>query len=274
MMKDTTTSEPEIAMAELVKERTVEVVAPTNLAGGYEFFVNAGNNTSYKVRVPDGGVVAGQRFHAVILSEAVSAAGGGGAHNVPFGRWRDGLCDCCAFGCCHPVCCLTLWCYPCSLGQVLHRLKLDFCANPSKDGQYPATSAFKIFFGIVIAVYVLQFIVGIIVSVISNDATTSTTYNSSTGETTTTTSGSDSNGVGSVISSAMALFCFFITMRLRMYVRERYSIPGSCCEDCCCSFWCMQCTICQLHRHTADFKTYPAGCCTDNGLNPGAPDVV
>jgi Cys-rich protein (TIGR01571 family) len=234
-------SEP-VTMAEPVKDRTVEVVAPTNLAEGYEFFVNAGNNTSYKVRVPEGGVVAGQRFNAVIISEASA----GGAHNVPSGRWRDGLCDCCAFGCCHPLFCLTFWCYPCSLGQVLHRMKLNFCAQPTADGQYPATSAFKIFFGIAIAVYLLQVILAF-----------------ATGR-----------NVGGFLSFALAIFCFIVTMLLRTNVRERYSIPGSCLEDCCCSFWCMQCTICQLARHTADFKTYPAGCCTDNGLNPDAPDVV
>jgi hypothetical protein len=71
-------SEP-VAMAAPVEDRTVEVVAPSNLAEGYEFFVNAGDNISYKVRVPDGGVVAGQRFNAVIISEAAV----GGAHNVP-----------------------------------------------------------------------------------------------------------------------------------------------------------------------------------------------
>jgi Cys-rich protein (TIGR01571 family) len=276
MMKDTTTPEPEIAMATLaepVKERTVEVVAPSNLAGGYEFFVNAGNNTSYKVRVPDGGVGAGQRFNAVIISEASS----GGAHNVPSGRWRDGLCDCCAFGCCHPVFCLTFWCYSCSLGQVLHRMKLNFCANPTPDGQYPATSAFKIFWGIAIGIYVLQVIIGIIIAASSDPLEYQTKYNPNTDQYEVTTTGGDGGagrGISWLISYAMALFCFFITMRLRTYVRERYSIPGSCCEDCCCSYWCMPCTICQLHRHTADFKTYPAGCCTDTGLNPGAPDVV
>jgi hypothetical protein len=36
-------SEP-VAMAAPVEDRTVEVVAPANLAEGYEFFVNAGDN--------------------------------------------------------------------------------------------------------------------------------------------------------------------------------------------------------------------------------------
>jgi Cys-rich protein (TIGR01571 family) len=270
MMKDTTTSGPEVAMAEPLMARTVEVIAPADLAGGYEFFVNTGNNTSFKVLIPDGGVVAGQRFNAVIISEAST----GDAHNVPSGRWRDGLCDCCTFGCCHPVCCLTYWCYPCSLGQVLHRMKLNVCAKPTSDGKYPATSAFKIFFGLAIAVYVLPFIVGTTVSTNSDSAATQSPVDSSTGQYSTTTSGGDNIDIDWLFRCAVYLLCFLVTMRLRTYVRERYSIPGSCLEDCCCSFWCLHCTMCQLARHTADFRTHPAGCCTDNGLNPGAPDVV
>jgi Cys-rich protein (TIGR01571 family) len=264
----------EEVLAPLKEERTVEVFAPSNLAGGYEFFVNAGidagRNIVYKVRVPNGGVAAGQRFNAVILSENTAV----GTHKVPFGRWRDGLCDCCALGFCHPVCCLTYWCYPCALGQVLHRMKLNVCANPTPDGRYPATSAFKLFFGMVVAVQIIQ----IIVNASSDSATYKSTHNSytGTGQYQTKASGDDSRkGLGGLLSLAMPLFCFVITMRLRTYIRERYNIPGSRCEDCCCSFWCLQCTICQLGRHTADFETHMAGACTDNGLfHAGAPDVV
>jgi Cys-rich protein (TIGR01571 family) len=231
-----------VVMVQDVKEHTLEVVAPTNLAGGYEFFVNAGNTSSYKVRVPDGGVVAGERFHAAIISEVGDVQS---AHNVPFGRWRDGLCDCCAFGCCHPMFCLTFWCFPCSLGQVLHRMKINANGKPTADGKYPATSAFKILFGLAILVCILQIIISFV-----------------------------GINVGGYVSLGFALYCFLLTMSLRSKVREQYNIPGSCCEDCCCSFWCLHCTICQLARHTADFKTHPAGCCTDKGLNPDAPDLV
>jgi Cys-rich protein (TIGR01571 family) len=256
-----------------VWERTVEVFAPSNLAGGYEFFVNAGINAGinnvYKVRVPDGGVGAGQRFDAVIQSENTAV----GTHNVPFGRWRDGLCDCCAVGVFHPVCCLTYWCYPCALGQVLHRMKLNACANPTADGRYPAISAFKIFFALVVAVYSIEFIV----SAGSYSAMYQSLQNPNTGQYPTKASGGDSSrGLpGGLFKFAMRLFCCVITMRLRTYIRERYNIPGSCCEDCCCSLWCLKCTICQLARHTADFKTHLAGACTDNGLfHRGAPEVV
>ena len=53
---------------------------------------------------PEGGVRSGERFSAKVLSEVSK-----GSHNIPFGRWRDGLCNCCAFGLCHPLLCLTFF---------------------------------------------------------------------------------------------------------------------------------------------------------------------
>ena len=54
---------------------------------------------------------------------------------------------------------------------------------------------------------------------------------------------------------------FGITWTIRKEVRRKYEIPEQCCqarprrigctfsEDCCCSFWCTTCTICQIWRH-------------------------
>jgi Cys-rich protein (TIGR01571 family) len=36
----------------------------------------------------------------------------GTAHVIPTEKWRDGLCDCFTFGCCHAMCCLGCWCLP------------------------------------------------------------------------------------------------------------------------------------------------------------------
>jgi Cys-rich protein (TIGR01571 family) len=180
-------------------------------------------------------MAAGQRFYPVIRSQTAG-------HNVPVGRCAHG-------GGCHSQCCLTVWCYPCALGQVLHRNKLNVCASHTRNGQYPAWSAFKIFFGIVVMVYLLQFIIGR-VDPTTTTTTTTTTDDPNTGQSETTTI-SSGNLINWIISMALVLFCFLVTMRLHSYIRHRYSIPGSCCGDCCWSFWCLQCTICQLARHTA-----------------------
>lgn len=83
--------------------------------------------------------------------------------------------------------------------------------------------------------------------------------------------------ISRVVATAMAVFVLIVVFRTRLYVRHRYGIPeASCngCEDCCCAFWCTPCTVCQMLRHTADYNTYPGGCCTEDGLAAGAPEVV
>ena len=67
----------------------------------YTVNVESGGRT-YIVAVPPGGVQAGQRFEATVLSEqqggmvdqAMMMTGGGTGkdpHNIPSGHWRDGL---------------------------------------------------------------------------------------------------------------------------------------------------------------------------------------
>jgi TPP-dependent indolepyruvate ferredoxin oxidoreductase alpha subunit len=66
-------------------------------------------------------------------------------------------------------------------------------------------------------------------------------------------------------------------MRLRAYVRHKYRIREELCtgcEDCCCTYWCAPCVICQTARHTADYNEYPAHLCTETGLADDAPEVV
>jgi Cys-rich protein (TIGR01571 family) len=71
------------------------------------------------------------------------------------------------------------------------------------------------------------------------------------------------------LALAFSLYLLVATCRTRASIRERYAIPEqSCqgCEDCCCSYWCNCCTIAQMMRHTADYDTYDAQCCTETGL--------
>ena len=98
----------------------VQVIAPATLESGYTFDAMY-EGITFQVVVPDGGVIKGQRFivpfnppPSDIAAVAVPAdgsvdykqrgdGGGGGSSSstIPTGIWRDGLCDCCAYGPCH-----------------------------------------------------------------------------------------------------------------------------------------------------------------------------
>ena len=235
-------------------QRTVDVLAPSDLPAGFEFYVDdpATPHVSLLVQVPAGGVLATQRFAAIVVREVNR-----GSHNIPHGKWRDGLCDCWNLGCCHPQWCLTFWCSPCALGQVLTRLKLNLWSSP-KQAVGMGWTAFQILFAVQIIYVVVVPLLG---------AVTGYTF------------------VNDVIFAMMFIFMLIVTLYLRQYVRNKYQIPeqtccckedGCCrgCEDFCCALWCQSCTICQLARHTADYHNYKAGCCTEDGLATGTPSVV
>lgn len=135
----------------------VPIHAPSDLPENYTFDA-VHDGVVFPVTVPEGGVKAGQTFmvpfvptdnvvpvYAVVAEEVVAtevtplterispASGGGGGHptstvvttatvwqsnGTVYGRWKDGLCDCCSFGCCHPSL-LNAMCFPQLLmGQV------------------------------------------------------------------------------------------------------------------------------------------------------------
>lgn len=76
---------------------------------------------------------------------------------------------------------------------------------------------------------------------------------------------------------AFWLYMLIAVTNTRRYIRNKYAIPEQSChgmEDCCCAFWCQCCNIAQMARHTADYDTYSAKCCSDTGLPPTAPAIV
>lgn len=242
-------------LKQLPSQRTVDVIAPSDLPAGFEFYVDDATtpNVSLLVKVPAGGVRATQRFPAIVIREVNR-----GSHNIPHGKWRDGIWDCWNLGCCHPQWCLTFWCTPCALGQVLTRMKLNACASP-KQAVATGLTAFQILFAVQVVYLVVQTVLSSVIG--------------------------DTSGWGGFLYFVLYIFVLIVTMLLRRYVRNKYQIPektcwckeGGCCrgcEDFCCAFWCASCTICQLARHTADYHRHRAGCCTEDGLATGTPSVV
>ena len=65
-------------------------------------------------------------------------------------------------------------------------------------------------------------------------------------------------GIANLLNTIAWLTTFFLICMIRQKIRMRDEIqetmcrphdPCAGCEDCCCSWWCTPCTICQLMRH-------------------------
>jgi len=183
---------------------------------------------------------------------------------LPDGHWRDNLCDCCAFGCCHQTICCGIFCEPVLLAQVMTRLRLTW--QGASGGDYKNT--FKIvvlaLIGYVVSVNVLQYIEAGINAADKREAIENNveyelpmSYHVLT-------------GISSVISCVFWLFMLYIITNTRRHIRTKSNIPEkhcSGCEDCCCALFCSCCTITQMARHTVDYNVQKASCCNGTGLS-------
>lgn len=82
----------------------LEIVAPSDLPGGYELTLDDGS----LVTIPAGGVEAGQTFRVPMMVQSSKQQ----PTPIPVGAFRDGLGHCFHYGLCHPhlwtaVCCPT-----------------------------------------------------------------------------------------------------------------------------------------------------------------------
>lgn len=88
------------------EEPTCDVVAPSDLPGGYMFEAKLGSR-KFLATVPPGGVTKGQRFVSTMRElETIEIP-------VPLGAWRDPGRECCRDGACHPLFLNTMF-FPCS----------------------------------------------------------------------------------------------------------------------------------------------------------------
>jgi Cys-rich protein (TIGR01571 family) len=66
----------------------------------------------------------------------------------------------------------------------------------------------------------------------------------------------------------------YVLWNVRIRLREKYAIPSQGTEDFCCSCFCPCFVAAQMLRHTTDYETYPATCCTERGIPAHAPSIV
>jgi Cys-rich protein (TIGR01571 family) len=162
---------------------------------------------------------------------------------IPTGHWRDGIFDCCTHGPCHAQCWLTRCCPLIALGQLMTRLNLNAGGKPASTRLRGLTSPCFVMIFLILCFPVLAL----------------------------------------VPLSTLGLFIYIMAIhtRTRNLLRRKYKIGTGygCLGDCCCAFWFFSCSICQMARHTADYRhRHKARCCTETGLDedvePLAPLVL
>lgn len=230
----------------------VEVSAPSDMPQGYQFSIDDAHGRTLVVAVPEGGVKQGDVFKAAVVGEPV----GGGSHNIPTGRWRDGIFDFCAHGCCHPMFCLSFWVTPLALGQVLTRMKLNWTGTPiSEETKTTAWSAFKVMFATFVVYQCLDTFIYFM-----TEGYIQPQYDAAQGIYVYPENipmwANILDALRHCLSLAYGLLGLFLTIRARGHIRAKYNIPEQTCtgcEDFCCSLWCGCCSICQMARHTGKF---------------------
>mmetsp|Transcript_14261 Transcript_14261/g.20000 ORF Transcript_14261/g.20000 Transcript_14261/m.20000 type:complete len:219 (-) Transcript_14261:269-925(-) len=191
------------------------------------------------------------------------------------GEWKDGLCGCCKFGCCHPHLCCACMCPVALMGQVLTRMKMTWLGNTARnEAEYRTT--FRNTICVIIVCLLLTFIPRFEdpdpVWVRIEEGIKTPYYIREYPELPLW-----QNIVNKALNLSVALaplYAFIVLVRLRRAVRKKYSIRDercSSCEDCCCALYCGCCTVAQLARQTADYEVQRASCCTDTGLKPIPP---
>lgn len=252
----------------------IEVVAPATLPENYTFDAKVGE-LSFMVQVPPGGVEQGQKFSVPMPGgkESIDESLIRPRISVPVGQWRDGVGDCCKFGCFHPLFWNAIFCVPITAAQVMTRLQLTWLGNPA-DNSWEARGTFRIIGSMVLSYFIIDRLMGIYIF-----GTIFYGWKSPYEEEL------DEIAV-LLIYVRRILFCayflfghVYLLKKLRAHVREKYAIPDvyGCpngCEDLCCAFFCSWCTAAQIARHTADYETYRSVCCSDTGLPSHVPVLV
>ena len=248
--------------------RVANVIAPGNLPEGFKFEARNGDEV-FIATVPQGGVSKGEIFSTAMGDiygdddEAPERTRTFKDMDAPPSRWRDELFDCFRYGLDHPFLCNTIFCPLIALHQVLTRIRMDGTGDrlmTIKSRTRVCSVIWLAFlFALVHALYFAYFSVAHI-SVTSPQDDDLPQDNDMFLIVTMPLLGMD---------LILLVYVLYIVTITRRQLRREYNIPELRCkgfEDCCLSVFCTCCTIGQMGRHTADYETYRAYCCSDTGL--------
>ena len=231
-----------------ITEQMVDVVAPADLPGHYRFEAEI-EGVRFIATVPPNGVQMGETFTCV-MKELDSVA-----IDIPVGAWKDGTWGICSLGCCHPTAWHAIFCPLILLSQVQTRLDLDFLGRPRFGN---ASMSNRMLMWMVVSFWIMV------------DAVLFTACNLKWSQGLELT-WADWCAVA-ILNLFMVGFVIFVTQSTRSFLREKYMIREERCfdlEDLCCAVTCLPCTVAQMARHTANYNTYEAVCCSKTGLPKG-----
>jgi len=244
----------------------IRVVAPSNLPGGYQVAVQTDNEQpiTFMATVPMEGVKAGEVF---LTPPPPGYASTFPQVEAPIGRWKDGLCDCFNYGCCHAQLWLSFLCPEIAMGQVMQRMRLTWLGGLVES--HSRVDTFKTVLIIVVCYNVFSAAMDTYLAYNADPAAAYYGYGAR--------KATPVSMIKDAVSFLYMCWSLFALCQTRRNVRRTYSIPEqSCsgCEDCLCSTFCTCCTIGQIARHTGEYEKYPSLCCTETGLPDHAPSVV
>ena len=197
----------------------------------------------------------------------------------PKGRFRDNLCECCND---LPSCCCLFWLPHFSfilIGQLAERVVAKKA--------YPSVVAFYFLTLLLVCICIGVGYGDLDCEPYDDHYDDEGDDDVGTHESSGSTSGTHCHPNTAAVSASrffIAVFgfaMFVLVCQIRQTTRRIYGIQSSSCgecEDCCCAYWCMPCTICQLWRHVQDPAISGAqGCCscfTTDGLPQVRPLVA
>jgi len=252
------------------KMRIVKVQAPENLPESYRFEANLGEE-SFMVIVPKGGVRKGQIFTSPVLgsdndrqytkmksnnSLLSDSKKWMNEHKnakmvTPIGYWRNNIWDCLSDGIDHPMLLNSCFCPHIALAQIMMRLRLN------SFGERVSTSSEALSVNHVLPLqFLFIFLHGIVLYYCLWEIRSLTEI--------------------LILSLPMVLldtsiyiYILYLMVRARQVIRAECSIPEYQCQninDISMAMFCTSCIVSQMGRHTAEYKTYRALCCSETGL--------
>ena len=225
----------------------VDVVAPSDLPGGYQFEAEI-NDKRFLATVPNGGIRKGQTFYCYM--KVTNDEG------IPVGRWRDRPFDCFKYGFRHPMLLLSFLCPLLALAQIMERVGLDITGrkpieNTPQDGLWSPRG---------MAISILCFWAGLNLTIVSGLEFKLHSY--------VTVSAADFLSI-ILVNASMIAFTIKATINTRDSLMERYQIPigrlGSRNETIK-SIILFPLTIAQMGRHTTSYEHYEGVWCNATGF--------